>query len=702
MESFIIKPILGLKTNVPQNDPSLFQMVGNSTAVVHAVGGENFDLRRNRNACTKSYGKLVWSANGIPTTATGSNLITNGAAWTGATGATPPTGWSVVNAGTFTITDSGDGAPYDACLKIEVDDTPTENPTITDAITTVSGKTYRLSYAFKHGDGTSGLVYVGTTSGGNELYDSGALTDASWTTYTYDFKASSTTTYITLITDSAVDNEYELFDTVTLYELGPPTNAYCLGMIEATTGGTTHRWAAFGNGSDEGTLVRYDSARYPQRVSDVAGHSGAVQFASGALDYYSMIDFGGFMIFADRAETTPYCCTSSANTLSKLVDSGTEYKVRYLETFQNRIIGAYVDTAQITDGDISIIWTGILPTPGTSCTFGTGNPPTNHLFRPNDDPITAIKKMGMNACYLYGENSIDRIDYYPNYTVPYGITNRVVGAGFTNQQSIVDVGGRHLGFDRNYGFCEYRGGVEFPYGGRPISESIEEDVASINPTYFNHITGSFIRQTQKVYWSVPAGGSATPSKIFAYDMVSGGWEIEDFPAYHLNPWVLYSTTSWQDLIDLGYSTWDDFGTQRWGNLVAENPVLVLSNSDGKVYMRTGESDNGSAFEGYRIEPIVDFGSPEDRDLLLEIWFSLSSGMSDYNIHVWHRSGDTVGECENAGWDALTDINCNSPANPVIYLDKLGRYHQIKWGTDGANETFQVNSIEFKYVRQGRY
>ena len=137
MKSFIIKPILGLRTNVPQGDPSLFQGLAQGIAAVNAVGGENFDLRRTRNAATKSFGKAQWSLNSVPMTTTGSNLITNGAAWTGATTATPPTGWAVVTAGLFETGDSGDGAPYDACLQIMVNAVPTTNPAITDAITTV-------------------------------------------------------------------------------------------------------------------------------------------------------------------------------------------------------------------------------------------------------------------------------------------------------------------------------------------------------------------------------------------------------------------------------------------------------------------------------------------------------------------------------------------------------------------------------------
>jgi len=703
MESFIIKPILGLRTNVPQGDPSLFQGLAQGIAAVNAVGGENFDLRRTRNAATKSFGKAQWSLNSVPMTTTGSNLMANGAAWTGATAATPPTGWAVVTAGLFTIEDSGDGAPYDACLQITVNAVPTTNPAITDAITTVIGKSYKLSYAFKHGTGTSGDVYVGTTSGGSELYDSGALTDASWATKTYEFVATATTTYITLTTTSATGGQYEQFDTVTLYELAATTNCYCLGMIEATTGGTTHKWSFHGDNSSKGQAFRWNSSRYPVRISDVAGHVSATEFASGTTDYYHAIDFGGFVVFSDYGETTPYSGTSSASTLAKLITSGTEYKMRYLESFQNRIIGAHMpDSGQIANGDISIIWSGILPTPGTSCTFGSGDPPTNHLFRPNDDPITGIKKMGMNACYLYGDNSIDRIDFYPNYTIPFGITNRVVGAGFVNQQCIVDAGGRHFGFDRKYGFCEYRGGTEFPFGGRPISDPIEEECAAINTAYYPHIIGKFLRQQQVVVWVVPYSGETTPNKFFIFDTVTGQWTIEDKAAWFIDTWVLSTTTTWQNLIDLGYTTWADFGTQMWGDFVTETPRLVLSGEDGQIFYRGGEDDAGSDFDGYRIEPVLDFGSPEDKDLLLEIWFALSNGVGNYNLYVSYRGGNTVGEVTNKSWTPLSEVSANSPSNAVVYLAQANRYHQIKWGTDSKNETFEVSAIEFKYVRQGRY
>src|SRR3990172_6971962 len=57
MESLTIRPILGLKTDVPQNDPTLFQ-----GEACHCVEMENIDLDRIRNASSKSTGISQYSA----------------------------------------------------------------------------------------------------------------------------------------------------------------------------------------------------------------------------------------------------------------------------------------------------------------------------------------------------------------------------------------------------------------------------------------------------------------------------------------------------------------------------------------------------------------------------------------------------------------------------------------------------------------
>jgi len=114
-----------------------------------------------------------------------------------------------------------------------------------------------------------------------------------------------------------------------------------------------------------------------------------------------------------------------------------------------------------------------------------------------------------------------------------------------------------------------------------------------------------------------------------------------------------------------------------------------------------DADDGSDLDGYRVEPVMDFGRPNDKDLLLEIWFSIVKTGS-YALYVSYRGGDTLAEVNDASWEALGEVSFNSPSDAVTRLAKVNRFHQIKYGTDGADEPFIVNNIEFKYVPQGRY
>jgi hypothetical protein len=98
---------------------------------------------------------------------------------------------------------------------------------------------------------------------------------------------------------------------------------------------------------------------------------------------------------------------------------------------------------------------------------------------------------------------------------------------------------------------------------------------------------------------------------------------------------------------------------------------------------------------------MNFSQNHNKDLLEEIWFDVVE-TGDYSLYVYHRGGETVSECKNASWTALTEVSCNDPANAVTYIAKTHRYHQIKWGSDTEDEPFVVNTIEFKYTPQERY
>lgn len=476
----------------------------------------------------------------------------------------------------------------------------------------------------------------------------------------------------------------------------------CLGMFELNDGTNRTHWVFMGDNSSNGRVFRYDGSRDPIRISDDADHSGAVEWASGNLDKYSIIRVGDYMVFSDHGETTPYCSDYNDTTLSKLVSADTEYKGKYLEKFQRRVLLANINSSQIsTGGEYSVIWTGANPTPASSCTFGSGDPPTNHLYTPTEDPITGIKVFARNHCFVYGENSINRIDYYPNYTTPFAMVNMVDGEGATNHHSIVAYGGRHFLFNEHYGFVEYRGGAEFPHGGRPISEDIEDVVASIARTYYGHIIGCAIPHKNLIAWTVPLYGNSSPSHVLYYHLIDRTWAIEEKVAWWLDNWVTDTDVTWTDLLNQGFTYWDEIENLRWSDIVSENPYVMLSNTDGHAYTNEGNTDNGSDYDGYRVEPVLDLGRPNDKELLLEIWFGLVSRGS-YNMYCHYRGGDTVSECVGSSWTVLDELSCNDPANAVVRLAKVNRFHQIRYGTDAESEDFGVNRIEFKFVPQGRY
>jgi hypothetical protein len=537
MRSFEILPILGLKTNVAADDPSLFQPAGEGRALTHCVEGRNIDFGRTRNACAKSAGVSAWSNSAVST----------------------------------------------------------------------------------------------------------------------------------------------------------PTN--CLGIFELYDGSNRVVWMAY-----DGDMYRYDGSRDPAEVAD----DGPTAFASDSLDLYSFIRYGNYMVFSDYGEHTPFASDHNDANLVELVNSGTEYKGKYLESFQRRIILANITGGITSHGNLSIVWTDVNPVPTTGATFGTGDPPSNHLYIPVDDSITGIKRMGKNACYVYTTDSINRLDYYANYTTPFGFTTVHENQGFVNHHGIVDVGGMHFGFNKNYGFCAFDGSMSFPSGGRPVSWDIETWVRDIRSSYFGHIVGTSIPQRNEIAWAVPLEGATTPNAILYYNYLEGKWRRKDIAARFIAPLTLTTNLTWTKAInDLGYTTWEDFGNLRWADLFNETPQIAISATDGHLYIDTTEANAGAAWDGYRVEPIMDFGRPNDKDLLLEIWFNIIEP-GDYNMYCYYRGGDTVAECDNAVWTALPEVSCNSPANAVTHLAETNRFHQIKWGSDGADEAFVVNKIEFKFEPQGRY
>jgi hypothetical protein len=424
-----------------------------------------------------------------------------------------------------------------------------------------------------------------------------------------------------------------------------------------------------------------------------------LDFATSNIDLHSTIRVGAYALWSDRGEHRPYRWKHGDHYPVRLVAgsaAGENYMFRYIDSFQRRVLGLYDMTSGVSNGDISIRWSDTWPgTAITSLTF----PAANHLYIPNDDPITGGAAMGQDRYFIYSENSIHQLRYFADYYAPFQPYTIVEGHGAVNHHSIVSAGNRHFLFNTEYGFCEYRGGTEFPYG-NPISANIESELGNMNSLYYNLITGQFVPSMRRIVWTVPWGDSATPNRLLMYDIETGQWTIEEKAMRYVDVWQPHSSYTWNTLIaDFGGTgaTWSMAGPGvTWGQYSATKKRLVYANTDGQLYTHASEAADGADFEAWRNEPILDFRNKRRKDILKEVWFDIVDG-GDFSIDVFYRGGDTAKEITGAAYTLLGSISCNDPDRPFITTTKTNRLHQIRWGTDRMNEASCVNGITFRYL-----
>jgi len=148
--------------------------------------------------------------------------------------------------------------------------------------------------------------------------------------------------------------------------------------------------------------------------------------------------------------------------------------------------------------------------------------------------------------------------------------------------------------------------------------------------------------------------------------------------------------------------WSAASTNEWIDYIPDlTDYLAYANTDGYLYIRTGEDLNGSDINGYRIEPAFHLGAPTRFKTIKEIWWGISDG-GNYSIDVSYRIGDTVEELEGESWTSLGSQTLYSPAEPKMNVNLHGRYFQFKWGTNLKDEKFEVNWIDFRYHAEDDY
>jgi hypothetical protein len=531
-------------------------------------------------------------------------------------------------------------------------------------------------------DGTN-RNHIFCDNGAVYIYD-GSLDPVAYTTISFDYDSGGTTE--PTLGETVSENGGDASGTLVAYTTDSGTWA------GGDAAGTMYLSASTGTWTNDTQL---DGSTTGADMATIDGTSSSITFANSDGDFYSSIRVGDYWVFADRAEHAPFKWKNGDDYLTPLITTGTQYKFRYLFPFQRRVVGLYSDQS---DGNIEIRWSSDWPTTAISAlTFAAAN----QLYVPNDDPIVGGGVIGPDRASIYCEDSIHDLIYYANHDTPFGVKLAVEGQSFAGHFGIVNIGGRHFGFNRNYGFCEYRGGGQFPYGGRPISEDIETDIQGFYPDYYGTIYGKFIPFRREIAWSVPYGGT-TATRIYFYNIDNGHWRYEDKAMLCLDVWRASSNYTWNSFIEElggGSITWANAGTRTWAEFTSSYDRLFYANTDGQAYYHGGETLNGEAFfQAYRNEPVMHFGQPNDKKLLNEIWFG-AKYVGDFTIYVWHRGGDTIGEVENSDWDLLGGISMDSPSRAKLetHMDNSYRYHQIRWGTIGGSERFGINRIDFKYT-----
>jgi len=455
----------------------------------------------------------------------------------------------------------------------------------------------------------------------------------------------------------------------------------CLGL-GTVYDGTNRDFLVF----DNGKVYVYDAAREPTDIS------GGVTFANDDTDLYSIIQFGGRLIFSDHGEHTPYQWYNGQSAVSKLIKSGTEFKFRYLTHIANHIVGAYTDQ---TNGDLEIRWTGSLPT-WASLSF----PAANQIYKPEgDESITGIAKL-YNTGFVFSAADITRLDYVSSASTPFSAIRAIKGWGSVNHHSIVSDGVYLYFFDERRGFCRFDGNREPVV----ISQNIEGTINNLAEGHYPLITAAYLPFTNEIVWNV--GYEDYPNRFVFYNRLTGQWRIEDKAARYLSVWKTWEDFTWNDLMALATDTgtWNDvLDSYTWYHYINEVDQLVWANTDGYIYYRASDDDDTSNLDAYRIEPVIIF--PGDNDniyykRILEIWLDIAE-KRDVDVDFYWRGGDSPGEVDNESWTSLGSINMNG-SNPVLYIDQVARCHQIKWGTDLKDEPFSINGIRIGYVSAGKY
>ena len=223
---------------------------------------------------------------------TGSNLVANGADWTGGP---PPTSWTAAN-GTLALAAAGQAGN---CLEITSTGGATQSGY--QNITLVSGKSYRVSYYVKSGTAGDDAYIVSMTdvSTGTTMGSGIGTSTNAWVAGYFDFTATDTDGRINLVknTTHAASPGTMFFDTITVYEIlaygikiyplkAPQNTSFPFIVYQRITTAPDYSLSGFANLSN--VTIQFDA--YATNHSGVRTLSSALHTAMQSATFKNILE----------------------------------------------------------------------------------------------------------------------------------------------------------------------------------------------------------------------------------------------------------------------------------------------------------------------------------------------------------------------------------------------------------------------------
>lgn len=355
----------------------------------------------------------------------------------------------------------------------------------------------------------------------------------------------------------------------------------------------------------------------------------------------------------------------SAGTIATL--AGTPPNARTLCVFENYLLAGYTVESG-TDYPRRVRYSAL--------SNGESWPSENYFdLKKDSHQIVSIKRISGRAA-VYKENSITLVDYIGGGLTFNSIENYIGDKGPVNNDCIVSYG---EGLEAHYFISNdlkaYRfDGIEC----QPIGGNIQSIIQNINPTYKTNISGTALKEENKIVWAVPFDTDETCKDLLIYDVRDKTWWVKESEAIAVSSWgavKLETTYTWDTLPFDKWDDWDDPGGWNSRHLIAGASEFLIGCVDGHVRKFVGgvDDDGEDIASRYRY-PFDNLDGHNDRLKIL----------TRIILELEHKSNETI---------ILQVYKNNNDNDPVVVNDDGDRSINVALTGEDNDQQFIYKAID---------